>query len=158
MCLLDNKKKFMKFINDRMIIKDLEKRQYGEVFTPILVIDEMLVKLDTHYKKKNKRSIFTEKDFVWGDISGCGIGNFSGVLFFRLMKGLKLQIPDYYVRKKHILENMLYLAEFNVNNASVCRQLFNPKGIYRLNLFEGDALELNPTVEWGIERFDVIQR
>lgn len=154
--LIDNPKELLELINSCLKPKQKEKQENGEVFTPMNFIFEMLDKLDKDYIKKKGRSIFTEKDFKWGDIVGCGMGNFSVAVYLKLMEGLKLIIPDEKERKKHIIENMIYMAELNKKNVFTCRQIFNMNNEYNLHIYEGDALKLNPLTEWGIKDFDVI--
>ena len=50
-----------------------------------------------------------------GYVNGSGLGNFSIVIYFKLMEGLKNKIINENERKKHILENMIYMAEYNIN-------------------------------------------
>jgi hypothetical protein len=74
------------------------------------------------------------------------------------MEGLKTQIPNDEERKKHIIENMLYMSELNKKNVFICHQIFNMNNQYKLNLYEGDTLELDIVSVWGItlNSFDVI--
>lgn len=154
--LIDKPKELLELIDSCLKPKQKEKQENGEVFTPMKLVFEMLDKLDTHYIKENGKSIFTEKNFKWGDIVGCGMGNFSVAVYLRLMEGLKQDIPNEYARKKHILEKMIYMAELNKKNVFICRQIFDLNHDYSLNLYEGDALKLDPDVEWSVEKFDVI--
>ena len=154
--LIDSKKELMELIDSCLKPKQKEKQENGEVYTSLELIFEMLDNLDKDYIKENGKSIFTEKDLKWGDIAGCGMGNFSVAVYLRLMDGLKQEIPNDEDRKKHIIENMLYMAELNKKNVFICRQIFDINNSYRLNLYEGDALKLDPYLEWGIEKFDII--
>jgi hypothetical protein len=154
--LIDNRIQLEKFIQKNLKPKEFEKKENGEVFTSMNTINEMMDKLDMDYIKQHNRSIFSEKHFKWGDICGCGIGNFSISVYYRLMKGLEYQIPDPKYRKQHIIENMLYMAELNPNNVQTCRDIFNSHGSYHMNLYKGDALTFNPVDEWKINEFDVI--
>jgi len=74
------------------------------------------------------------------------------------MEGLKTQIPNDEDRKKHIIENMLYMSELNKKNVFISHQIFNMNNQYKLNLYEGDTLELNVVSEWevAVNSFDVI--
>lgn len=154
--LIDKPKELLELIDSCLKPKQKEKQENGEVFTPMELVFEMLDNLDKHYIKENGKSIFTEKNFKWGDITGCGMGNFSVAVYLKLMEGLKEEIPNDDDRKEHILENMIYMAELNKKNVFICRQIFDVNNHYCLKLYEGDALELEPDVEWGVERFDVI--
>ena len=129
----------------------------GEVFTPMCLVFEMLDNLDKHYIKKHGRSIFTEPSFKWFDPAS-GMGNFPVAVYLKLMEGLKTQIPNDEDRKKHIIENMLYMSELNKKNVFISHQIFNMNNQYKLNLYEGDTLALDIVSVWTIElnSFDVI--
>jgi hypothetical protein len=85
-----------------------------------------------------------------------GIGNYPALVFHRLMKGLSSAIPLVTDRKKHILENMLYMCELNKHNVEVARKLFDSKGEFKLNLYQGSYLDLDPKKIWNVESFDAI--
>jgi hypothetical protein len=72
------------------------------------------------------------------------------------MEGLKDEIKDINERKKHILENMLYMCELNKKNASVCNQIFDINNEYKLNLYQGDTLDFKPFETFKVKQFDVI--
>jgi hypothetical protein len=154
--MIDKPKELLEFIDSCLKPKQKEKQENGEVFTPMQFVFEMLDRLDQQYIKDNGKSIFTEKEFKWGDVVGCGMGNFSVAVYLKLMEGLKHDIPDHTDRKKHILQNMIYMAELNKKNVFICRQIFDISNNYCLNLYQGDSLELNPYVQWKVEHFDVI--
>ena len=67
--------KLLEFINGELKPKEKEKKEHGEVFTPLLLVNEMLDKLDEGYIKEHGKSIFTEDGFKWLD-PAVGIGNF----------------------------------------------------------------------------------
>ncbi len=121
------------------------------------LINEMLDNLDKHYIKEHGRSIFTEPSFKWFDPAS-GMGNFPVAVYLKLMEGLKHQIPNDEDRKKHIIENMLYMSELNKKNVFITHQIFNMNNQYKLNMYEGNTLELDIVSVWGIQnnRFDVI--
>jgi len=81
-----------------------EKKEFGEVFTPVSLINEMLNNLPEH--------VWTNKDLKWLD-PAAGIGNFPMVVYERLMRGLESVIPDPSERSDHIIRNMLYMVELN---------------------------------------------
>ena len=153
--MIDNKLFLFDFIHNNIKPKQKEKQEYGEVFTPLNIIEELFENLDIKYKEINNSSIFEELNLKWGDITGSGIGNFSIVLYYRLMDGLKNIIINENERKKHIIENMIYMAEYNINNIEICKNIFESNK-HKLNLFHGDTLTLNTNKEWGIDNFDVI--
>ncbi len=88
---IDNEKELLEFISERLKPKTIEKKKFGEVFTPIHLIDEMLDKLDECYQKENKKSIFENEKLKWFDPAN-GLGNFPICVYLRLMNGLKKQI------------------------------------------------------------------
>ena len=153
--LIDKPKELLELIDSCLKPKQEEKKKFGEVFTPMKLVNEMLDKLDEYYKKEYGKSIFEEKDLKWFDPAN-GMGNFPIAVYLRLMEGLKKQIKDEKERKKHILENMLYMSELNKKNVYVCRQIFDINNEYKLNLYNGDSLKLDTEKEWGIKKFDII--
>jgi len=130
------------FINSNLKPKQKEKKEKGEVFTPLTLVNEMMDKLDESYIKDHGKSIFTEKDLKWFDPS-VGIGNFMIIVYQRLMKGLTLPEEE---RSKHILENMLYASEISPTNVSIYRKIFGDN----VNIYEGDTLKMERN------NFDVI--
>jgi hypothetical protein len=155
--LIDKPKELLELIDSCLKPKQKEKQENGEVFTPMCLVFEMLDNLDKHYIKEHGRSIFTEPSFKWFDPAS-GMGNFSVAVYLKLMEGLKTQIPNDEDRKKHIIENMLYMSELNKKNVFIIHQIFNINNQYKLNLYEGDTLELDIISVWGLEfnSFDVI--
>jgi hypothetical protein len=155
MSLIDKPKELLELINSSLKPKREEKKKFGEVFTPMELVNEMLDKLDECYKKEHKKSIFEEKDFKWFDPAN-GMGNFPVAIYMRLNESLKSQIPNDKERKKHIIENMLYMSELNKKNCLITKQIFNMNNEYKLNLYEGDSLKLDVKKEFDVDKFDVI--
>ena len=153
--LIDNPKELLELIDSCLKPKQKEKKENGEVFTPMCLVFEMLDNLDKHYIKEHGRSIFTELNFKWFDPAS-GMGNFPVAVYLKLMEELKKQIPNDEDRKKHIIENMLYMSELNKKNVLITHQIFNMNNQYKLNLYEGDTLELDIVSVWGIKKFDVV--
>jgi hypothetical protein len=155
--LIDNPKELLELINDCLKPKQKEKQENGEVFTPMNSIYEMLDNLDKYYIEIHKTSIFSNKDLKWFD-PATGMGNFMIAVYLRLMDGLKDVIKDEKLRKKHIIENMLYMSELNKKNVFITQQIFNINNEYDLKLHEGDTLELNILNKWklGNNSFDII--
>ena len=155
--LIDKPTELLELIDSCLKPKQKEKQENGEVFTPMRLVFEMLDNLDKHYIKEHGKSIFTEPTFKWFDPAS-GMGNFPVAVYLKLMEGLKMQIPNDEERKKHILENMLYMSEINKKNVFISHQIFNMNNQYKMNIYEGDTLELNVVSEWGVvpNSFDVI--
>jgi hypothetical protein len=154
--LIDSPKELLELINDCLKPKEIEKKKFGEVFTPMSFINNnMLGDLEVHYKEKYDKNIFEEENLKWGDTTA-GMGNFPIAIYYKLMEGLKNKIPNKRDRKKHILENMLFMAEYNKKNCFIIKQIFNINNEYKLNLYEGDSLKLDIKKEFGIAKFDIV--
>ena len=88
-------------------VRENEKDKFGEVFTPPILINELLDQLPNH--------VWTDPTLKWLDPAS-GTGNFFMLVFFRLMAGLAKKIPNKNKRSHHILKNMLYMVDINSNN------------------------------------------
>lgn len=154
--LIDNPKELLELVNNCLKPKDVEKKKFGEVFTPMSFInDHMLAELEKHYLSKYGKNIYENETLKWGDTTA-GMGNFPIAIYYKLMDGLKEKIVDVEERKKHIIENMLYMAEYNKKNCYMIRQIFNINNQYKLNLYEGDSLTLDIKKEFDIDQFDIV--
>lgn len=149
--------KLLEFINGELKPKEKEKKENGEVFTPLSLVNEMLDKLDEAYIKEQGKSIFTEDEFKWLD-PAVGIGNFSIIVYQRLIKGL-VQIKNEEERRRHILEKMIYSAELTPKNVFIYKKIFCGDK-YKLNIYEGDTLKMDVKKEFKLPAdfvgFDVV--
>lgn len=121
------------------------KDEFGEVFTPLELIDELLDNIPKY--------VWTNPDSRWLD-PAAGIGNFPAIVYSRLMKSLESKIPNVQERKTHILSKMLFLVELNSVNVRHIRKLF---GSMNQNIIQGDFLD--PTIlskQQNLGPFDVI--
>jgi hypothetical protein len=150
--------KLLKYIDDELEPKEKEKKENGEVFTPVYLVNEMLDKLDEAYIKEHGKSIFTEDGFKWLD-PAVGIGNFPIIVYQRLMNGLVTKIPNEEDRRKHILEHMIYSAELTPKNVFIYKKIFCGDK-YKLNIFQGDTLKMDVKKEFKLPvdfiGFDVV--
>jgi hypothetical protein len=154
--LIDNPKELLELINECLKPKEIEKKKFGEVFTPMdFINNKMLKDLEVHYSTKYNKNIYEDETLTWGDTT-TGMGNFPIAIYYKLMDGLQHKIPNEKYRKKHILENMLFMAEYNKKNCFIVNQIFNINNEYKLNLYEGDSLQLDIKKEFGIDKFDII--
>lgn len=145
--LIDNPKKLLEFINQCLKPKKVEKRNYGEVFTPW----DFIMKMLEHLPKE----VWTNKNLKWFDPAS-GMGNFTIAIYYKLMDGLEKEIPDKLERKKHILENMLYMSEYSKKNCIIAKEIFDINNEYNLNLYIGDTLTLDTKKLWNSDYFDII--
>ena len=96
-----------------------EKDLFGEVFTPLTIISDMLDKLPP--------SVWTDPNKKWLD-PAAGFGNFLMLVYARLMTGLATH-PDYIdkdpaERSEHIIRRMLYMVEYNPESCARIREIF----------------------------------
>jgi site-specific DNA-methyltransferase (adenine-specific) len=145
--LIDDPPKLLELIDDCLKPKTVEKKMFGEVFTPMSLVNEMLDKLPNN--------VWLNKDLKWLD-PAAGMGNFSVAIYLRLMVSLKEVIKDEKLRKKHILENMLYAIELNKKNVFIYRQIFDINNEYKLNIKEGDSLIVDLVKTFKVAHFDII--
>lgn len=117
-------------INENLSVDQNKKEIYGEINTPFSFIEEMYDALPQH--------LFKDPNLHWLD-AGAGSGNFSIVLYYRLMKGLVESIEDPQLRSKHILKNMLFMVEINKYNIEILQKVFGKEA----NIYYGDFLQLS---------------
>ncbi len=153
--LIDDPIKLIELIDECLKPKEVEKKKYGEVFTPLEFVNTMLDDLQAYYKATYNKNIYKNRKLKWADVAA-GMGNFPIAIYYKLMDGLKKAIPDNEQRKKHIIENMLYMAEYNKKNCFILKQIFGIDSKYRINLYEGDSLQLDIKKTFGIKQFDIV--
>ena len=140
-----------KFLN----VRKEEKEVYGEVFTSIELICEMLSKLPS--------KIWKNTNLKWLDPAN-GIGNFSIVVYYKLMESLNTKIQNEKKRSKHIIENMLYMVEINTNNIKRCKKIFKlidpyaKPNLYKGSFLSNDFKSVNPKIQklFNVNKYDII--
>jgi hypothetical protein len=141
----------LKIIHQRLTPRKKQKEEKGEVFTPIELINKMLDHLPN--------SVWSNPDLKWLDPAN-GIGNFPVVAFYRLDEGLTGAIPNANTRRKHIIENMLFMVEIQSSNSRIARNIFMKICQDCIpNIWTVDSLSLNSETlkshKWP-EQFDII--
>ncbi len=130
-------------IRKHLAVKDTEKKLYGEVFTPVELVCEMLDMLP--------KEVWKNPNLKWLDPAN-GIGNYPIVVYYKLMDSL-CDIPQT-KRSKHIIEEMLYMVELNPINVGVCKKIFNMIDKEATpNIYNKDFLVWSENTD---KRFDVI--
>jgi hypothetical protein len=141
------KPSILKLIEGYMAPKESEKKEFGEVFTPLFLIEEMLGTLPDH--------VWQNKDLKWYDPSS-GIGLFAIIIYYKLFSSLKHIIKDDKERSKWIIEKMLYLNELNPANVLKTKQIFgllDPDA--QVNIICSDFLQgTNKDLE--LEKYNII--
>jgi Type III restriction enzyme, res subunit len=134
----DDQKEVLEFILENLTPKKEQVAARGEVFTPLKLVEDMLDKLPA--------DVWMHPEYRWLDPSN-GIGNFPVVAFTKLFNGLSAVIPDENARKKHIVENMLFMVEIDKTNIQLSKKLLHKmcgNSECKINLLEHDFLTLTP--------------
>lgn len=125
-------------------VRKKEKNEFGEVFTPPFLIDEMLSQLPS--------SLWQNPDLKWLDPCS-GVGNFEVIIIEKLMRGLALIMPDKEKRKNHILRNMIYMIEINPDSVE---QTYKTLGSSLINIVNADFLKNDWQKTFDVDTFDVV--
>jgi tRNA1(Val) A37 N6-methylase TrmN6 len=120
-------------------VSKTDKLEYGEIYTPFSLINQMLDLFDL--------AVFQDPSRTWLDI-GAGQGYFSMLLFVRLNTGLAFIMPDETIRKTHIVQKMLYMVELKTSNVSALREMFGAEA----NIFAVDYC----THDFSLTKYDFI--
>lgn len=125
------------FYKKMLGVKREENIFYGEVATPFDFV-ELMLSIIPEEKYKNPH-------LKWLD-PGSGSGNFSIVLYYKLLDKLQDILPDIEERKNHIIENMIYMVEIQLDNSNILREIFGQDANIYLNNF----------LEFPYKEFDII--
>ncbi len=106
---------------------------HGEVFTPFDLIAKMV--------RKIPMSTLTDPSRTYIDPCA-GKGNFPIILVKALMKTLAKAIPNEADRLKHIVENQLFMAEYQDTSANFIAYHFQFGKDLKVNLYKGDTLQM----------------
>jgi len=118
--------------NFKLIVNQDNKNKFGEVFTDINLISEMLIKLNwsdpnqTYYDPTCGYGYFLF--FVYDILMGNGL-KYKG---YENIHGLKYVITDDEERERHIIENMIFGTDIQESSIYQC-----------VNLFKGDKYKTN---------------
>jgi hypothetical protein len=154
--LLDRPNELLELISKCLKPKIIEKKTFGEVFTPMdFINNKMLKDIEDYWLKNKNENIWTNEKLTWYD-PAAGMGNYPIAIYYKLMEGLKNKIPNEIERKKHIIEKQLYMGELNKKNYFVVKQIFNINNEYKLNLFLGDTLKIDIKKVFNKSKFDII--
>jgi hypothetical protein len=136
-----------KFVKDG----EVEKREFGEVMTPISLVREILDNLP--------KEVWSNPDLKWLDPAN-GAGTFPYVVIYKLMNGLSEWQPDIELRYKHIVENMIYTCELQSRNVFLWLCGVDPKDEYTTNSYWGSFLDnefdYHMKSVWCVEKFDIV--
>ena len=117
-------------------------KQFGEVFTEKSLVYKMIETLPVETWSNPYIKILDP---------ACGNGIFSTVLVEKFMEGLKDFEPNFKLRYKHIVENILYVCEIQEKNVNIYKSIFDKFDEFSLNVYYTDFLEKDFT-----QKFDII--
>lgn len=140
--LSKNPDEISRHIQDNLSVRTTEKNKYGEVFTPLEYITELLDQLPSR--------VWSDSSLRWLEPAS-GIGHFCVVVYSRLMDGLVEEFPDRLARHEHIIRNMLFMVEINKDNIEVSRDLFGDDA----NIICGDFLTPDISVELFQNKYEI---
>ena len=83
--------------------------------------------------------VWSNPNLKWLD-PAVGIGNFPVIVYLKLMDGLINVIPNEEKRRKHILENMLYMVEISEKSIFILNKIFCGDK-YKLNIYNKSFIE-----------------
>lgn len=170
-------------IEKRLIPNEEAKRARGEVFTPLPIVRELLFGVRKEPLEKGiiepwgvdpngelfedpaervggiPLEVWKNPDSKWLDPAN-GIGNFPFIAFQMLDFQLKGILKDQIVRRKHIVEKMLFMIEIDKGNVNASLKIFEQlvPGVTP-NICCANTLELSNdqlTKEFGSDKFDVV--
>lgn len=132
-------------------VGEIEKEKFGEVMTPIDLVEEMLRQLP--------KDVWSDPNLKW--LEPCnGSGPYLAYVIKNLMFGLKNWEPDEEKRYKHVIENMVYACELQPKNQFIYLCLVDPWDIYACNVYTGSFFDVSFDKHmkevWGVEKFDII--
>ena len=124
-------------IAKRIVAESLYSRErsdtLGEVFTPNELIYEMVCSIP--------ESVWEDKTKTFFDPCA-GKGNFPIYIVKKLFIHLQEYIIDEEERLKHIVENQLYMAEYQRESAEFIATAFTFGKDFKVNLYVGNTLEM----------------
>lgn len=171
-----NVEEVLKYIVAHLTPKATERHKYGEVFTPMTLVHEMLDTLPSE--------VWNDKSLKWLDPAN-GMGNFPIAVFLRLHFGFRTvnnkyvglgiegegtydpgltdEIKSDNARCKHIIEKMLYMVELNSKNIAISKKLFKKlapgvePNIIQMHRKDGFLADVEMRFPSGVvDKFDII--
>jgi len=143
-------KEYLSYHKDGLLGK-FAKEMYGEVTTPMDLVNEMLDSLPIETWSNKNLKILDPTN---------GVGPFSVAIILRFMKGLKTIIEDPIDRYEYIVENIIYVCELQAMNMLLYLFTIDPINIYKTNIYWGSyvdtGFDFHMKEIWGVDKFDII--
>jgi hypothetical protein len=134
---------------------DDEKKQSGEVSTPLILVDDMLNSPPVEFYTKPQKVLEP----------CCGKGQIVLGLFDKFYKGLEELYPDEIERCRVIMTECIYYADIAALNVFITTEILKchiqsycglDEMDFEFNNYTGDTLELNITDKWNISGFNMV--
>ena len=147
--------KIHSLISKHFIPSHDEKKTNAEIPTPIILVDEMLSKIDLKFWTTPKK-VFEPC---------CGKGNFVMRIFDKFYQGLADEYKDIDERCRIIVEECIYYADITILNVFITTEILkceveSKTGVrdreYKFNFNIGNTLELNIKDKWNVDKFDAV--
>lgn len=143
----------MEWFAKRLKPRKEQKDKFGEVFTPITLVKEMLDQVpDTFWNDPSKKILDPAS----------GYGQFPVYAYCKLFEGLAVAIPDSKARRDHIIGEMLYMVEIQPQSVRILRKVFGAgANIFCGSFIPGDdyaskRIKVYDESTFGIDKFDLI--
>ena len=117
----------MEWFANRLTPRKSQKDEFGEVFTPMSLVKEMIDHVPDSFWKDPSKKILDP---------AAGYGQFPVYAYCKLFDGLAETIPDPKERRDHIIKNMLYIIEIQPKSARILRKMFGGDA----NIFRGSFI------------------
>ena len=148
---MDHIKDVITMLREYVKVGEVEKKKFGEVMTPLELVKEMLATLPVE--------VWSNPNLKWLDPAN-GTGPYPTMVIYRLMNGLKDWEPNEELRYKHIIENMIYVAELQPKNMFLYMCVVDPLDKYDLNIYTGSFLDAgfdrHMKAVWEVDKFDIV--
>jgi hypothetical protein len=141
--------KLRKLIEKHFIPTNDEKKQYAEVPTSVILVDEMLDRIDLDFWK-TPHKVFEPC---------CGKGNFVLGIFDRFYKNLEEMYPDNIERCRIIMTECIYYADISALNVFITTEIMKcyiqkytglDEFDFEFNSYIGDTLDFNIEEKWNL--------
>ncbi len=130
---IDHLKDVIYKIREYVKVGEVEQKRFGEVMSDLdKVVKPMIGEIEEEFWTDPTNKI----------LDNCnGTGPFPLLAIYKFMNGLKDWEPDEEKRYKHIVENMIYVAELQPKNQFIWMCIVDPYDEYDLNIYTGSFLE-----------------
>jgi hypothetical protein len=150
-CCIEYAPEIVSILRNYIKVADTEVKEFGEVMTPLTLVNEMMDQLPTE--------VWSNPNLKWLDPCN-GVGTYPSVIVQRLMEGLKDLFDNPCDRYKHIIENMIYVCEIQAKNMFLFHCAFDREDEHTLNTYYGSFLDEDFDAHmrdvWKVDKFDIV--